>query len=305
MNHIASTQNKNFIDQPTVVCIVGTLRTNDFTYQNLIEKLIKPLNADLMFCVTRMSAEDEAFISNFKGCNIIDLCIYEDGKVDGYENLLNNLTNQLSSEARSRWHEYFNIEGNWLGGMKGRRGSGLHLTFNCWKLLERLQYLKTKGFDYQRFVISRTDLFWLVKHPPLNLLDPQFIWIPTGEDYNGYNDRHAICSKQNISYYLNMFECMANLNALNYIYNEIDDSNLNHERHLKSHLDYYGIKTARFKNVAYLTENKQNLTNWGTIKSKFVDGQEYIYKYEGELLSALRHLEEFNACNDWKKFVKI
>lgn len=298
MNNLPLTQAANFIDQPTVVCLIGTLRTNDFTRQNLIEKVIKPLNADLMFCATRMSLEDEKVIDDFSSCNIIDAYLYEDGKADGYEKLLGEFSSLLP-EAQRQWSEFFKIEGNWLGGMKGRRGSGLHLTFNCWKLLERLQYLKTQGFDYQRFVISRTDLFWLVEHPPLNLLDPQFIWIPTGENYNGYNDRHAVCSKENIAYYLNMFEFMVNLRALEYIYSEIDNGNLNHERHLKSHLDYCQAKVARFKNVAYLTGNKQNLSNWGTSKSKFVDGQEYIYKYEEELLSALKHLEKFEACQDW------
>ena len=37
--------------------------------------------------------------------------------------------------------------------------------------------------------------------------------------------------------------------------------------------------------------------------NKFVDEHEYIYKYEEELLSALRHLEEFKACKDWTKLI--
>ncbi|MFZ1028632.1 MAG: hypothetical protein WAN66_20700, partial [Limnoraphis robusta] len=185
MDNITSTQNGTVVENRPVICIVGTLRAVNLTYQNLIEKVIEPLNADLVFCVSRMSSEDEASLDKFRNYNIVDICIYEDGKNE-YQDFLDNFFNQLTPEQQKQWHKYFEIEGNWLGGIKGRRGSGFHLNFNYWKLWDRLQALKNSGSDYQRFIITRTDLLWLVEHPPLNLLDPKFVWIPTGENYNGY-----------------------------------------------------------------------------------------------------------------------
>lgn len=299
MDHITSTQNVTAVENRPVICMVGTLRAVNLTYQNLIEKVIEPLNADLVFCVSRMSSEDEASLDKFRNYNIVDICIYEDGK-NGYQDFLENFCNQLTPEQQKQWHKYFEIEGNWLGGIKGRRGSGFHLNFNYWKLWDRLQALKNSGSDYQRFIITRTDLLWLVEHPPLNLLDPKFVWIPTGENYNGYNDRHAICSTQNVENYLSIFASMISFKALNYISNNLDGNNLNHERHLKSHLDYCGVEVASFKNVAYLTGDQESLTNWASVKTQLIDEKEYAYKYEKELLSSLKHLKEFNSHKNWK-----
>ncbi|GBF81187.1 hypothetical protein [Aphanothece sacrum] len=298
MDNMTSTKNVTEVENRPVVILVGTLRAVDLTYKNLIEKVIEPLNADLIFCVSQMSSEDEACIEKFRGCNIVDICIYEDGK-NGYQNFLDKFFHQLTPEKQRQWHKYFDIEGNWLGGLKGRRGSGFHLNFNYWQLFKRLQNLKKGGSDYQRFIITRTDLFWLVEHPPLNLLEPKLLWIPTGENYNGYNDRHAICSDQNVADYLSLFEFMLSLKALVYIYNDLDGNNLNHERHLKSHLDYCGVEVARFKNVAYLTGDKQSTTNWASVKTKLIEGKEYAYKYEEELLSSLKHMKEFSFHKNW------
>ena len=290
-------------DRHAVVCMIGTLRALDITRKNLVQKVIQPLNADLMFCVTRMGAEDEILLDGFENCNIVDVCIYEDGK-DGYEYLCDEFSKNLNPANPSRWREYFKIEGNWLGGMQGRNGSGMHLTFNYWKLLKRIQYLREKGFKYQRFVITRTDFFWMVDHPPLNLLDPRFIWIPTGEDYGGYNDRHAVCSQGNISDYLNMFELMMNLKALNYISHEYGN-NLNHEKFLKLHLDYCRVEVCRFKNIAYLTGNPNTLTNWLPVNSTSIDGKEYAYKYKKELLTCLKNVKKFEKHKKYKKMINV
>lgn len=294
MNETISNKNVTTVRQePPLVCFIGTLRAVDLTYSHLIEKVIQPLNADLLFCVSRIDANDETLINRFKDCNIVDVYLYEEAK-DNYQDFLDNFFNKLSSKEQNKWHEYFKIEGNWLGGIKERRGSGFHLNFNYFKLLKRLQNIKKNGFEYQRYIITRTDFFWMLEHPSLNLLDPKLIWIPTGENYNGYNDRHAVCSEQNISHYLNLLEFMLNFQAFEYIYNNVDENNLSHERHLKSHLDYCGVEVSTFNNIAYLTGNQQTFTNWASVKLKCIDGVEYAYKYENELLSCLENVKKFN-----------
>ncbi len=300
---ITSPHNKAITTQRPLVCMVGTLRAVDLTYQNLIDKVIQPLNADLIFCVSHISGKDEASIDKFSSCNIVDVCIYEEGN-DRYEDFLTHYLNKLTAAEKQQWQQYFEIEGNWLGGIKDRRGSGFHLNFNYGKLLEQLNQLKNKGLEYQRFIITRTDFVWTIEHPYLSLLDPQLIWMPTGESYNGYNDRHAVCSHQNVANYLNLFEYMLNLKALEYIYNGLDGNNLNHERHLKSHLDFCGVEVGFFKNAAYLTGSEQTSTNWASVKHKQIDGKEYAYKYEEELLSALKHAKEFETHKNWKMMIE-
>lgn len=49
---------------------------------------------------------------------------------------------------------------------------------------------------YDRVVHSRIEYEWLHRHPPLELLDPTYVWLPAGEDYGGgFNDRHAVLSR--------------------------------------------------------------------------------------------------------------
>lgn len=296
------TKNTEITEQRPVICLVGTLRAVHLTYQNLIEKLIQPLNADLIVCISRMTSEDEAKIEKLKNCNIVDICLYEEAK-DSYQDYLRDFFTQLSSKEQIKWKKYLEIEGNWLGGIEGRKGSGFHLNFNYWKLSERLKHLIKSGFSYQRFIITRTDFRWVVEHPPLNLLDAEFIWTPTGENYNGHNDRHAVCSRNNVFDYLSLHDFTLDFKALEYIRNDLDGNNLNHERHLKSHLDYCGVNVATFKNVAYLTGDQQSFTNWAAVQYRSIDGIEYAYKYETELLTALKHKQEFETHKSWEKML--
>lgn len=43
---------------------------------------------------------------------------------------------------------------------------------------------------------------WDVPHPALELLEPDAIWIPNGEGYGGFTDRHAVLSQSNYEDYL-------------------------------------------------------------------------------------------------------
>ncbi|MEO1390549.1 MAG: hypothetical protein AAFV85_24730 [Cyanobacteria bacterium J06634_6] len=298
MNSIPVVNNKTSNNRP-LVCVIGTFRSLELTHKNLIEKVIKPLNADVMFCVTRLSSDDEDNLDYFKDCNIVDVCLYEDSK-QGYEVICDSLSEKLNPKHKSTWREYLTIPGNWLGGMKGKEGSGMHLTYNFWKLLQRLQYLKAKGNRYERFVITRTDLFWLKEHPPLKLLSPSLVWIPSGQDYLGYNDRHAVCSDKNIRQYLNLLELMINLQARDFLNYEKE---VNHEKHLKCHLDYSGVGIGRFKSLAYLTGTKTSLTNWSSVENEVIDGKEYAYKYKAELLDALRHSRDFDSHRDYAQML--
>eukprot|EP00966_Prymnesium_polylepis_P283520 6550576-Prymnesium_polylepis.1 len=55
---------------------------------------------------------------------------------------------------------------------------------------------------YERVVHSRLEYVWLAPHPPLALLEPRHVWIPSGEDYYlGYNDRHAVMNRSTADIY--------------------------------------------------------------------------------------------------------
>ena len=44
---------------------------------------------------------------------------------------------------------------------------------------------------YDRFVITRSDHYYLCRHD-LSELDPQYMWLPVGQDHGGLTDRHLV-----------------------------------------------------------------------------------------------------------------
>ena len=152
-------------NRSVLICFIGTVRAVELTSQKLKENLIEPLNADIAFCLTSLSDEDKNSLGDFDDCNIIDTFFYKDTDHQ-YENTFKQASNTLDVSEKDRWQEYLKIEGNWLGGMAGRRGSGMHLTYNYYQLSTRLEKLKSNGMYYERFVITRLDHMWLASHPP-------------------------------------------------------------------------------------------------------------------------------------------
>ena len=49
---------------------------------------------------------------------------------------------------------------------------------------------------YERVMFTRLEFEWLASHPPLHLLDQKYLWVPTGEDNTGVNDRHWLASRR-------------------------------------------------------------------------------------------------------------
>jgi hypothetical protein len=275
-----------------LICFIGTLRSLDITVNSLMKNLIEPLNADVAFCVSRMSSEDERKLAGLPQNKIVDCCFYEDANT-GYENLCDSISSaRLGTVPPFPWRKTLSINGNWLGGLAAIPGSGMHLNYNYFKLKERLQQPQIQLNNYTHFIVTRTDFEWLAPHPPLSLLNQRLIWIPEGEDYHGYNDRHAVCSTHNINQYLNFFDSLISGEAYTYLH---PYKSLNHEYQLKLHLIHGGIRVGRFKNLAYLTGGRLTQTNWSVLKLKEIDGITYSCKYPGEVDSSVANSKALAA----------
>ena len=60
---------------------------------------------------------------------------------------------------------------------------------------------------YDRIVSTRLDFVWHAPHPPLATLPSEFVWIPEGSDfYGGFNDRHAVLSRQAAEIYMRRYD---------------------------------------------------------------------------------------------------
>ena len=68
----------------------------------------------------------------------------------------------------------------------------LHDLHRVWALVRAHEAGPRGGLEYRRIVFSRLEFRWLAPHPPLSLLEPRVLWVPSGQNVNGVNDRHAV-----------------------------------------------------------------------------------------------------------------
>ena len=277
----------------TLICILGQTRAHEITWKNFNNFVLKSLNADLAICVAEKKTGNNQMYKNakyiWKYKDIKDYTRY-------YENTQKKLIQQNNLKIKPNWKKLKNIKHFWLAGLKGTfkirnnkgiyaKGSGGLLIYNRWFLLQNI--IKHKLIDkYERFVITRSDFIWNTHHPRMENLNPDYIWIPDGEKYGGYTDRHAVLSKENIVDYLNLIEPI--LLEPDKLYNLMKTKkNWNLERYIKLYfkLKGYSKKVRFFPYIMFSVRNSK-------IKTTFRPGEysykhKYFIKYFKEYLSSV------------------
>lgn len=277
----------------TLVCILGQTRAQDITWKNFNNYLLKSLNADLALCVAEKKSpknqmyKNAKFIWKYKDTN--DYSKY-------FDYAQKKLIRSKKLKDKPNWKKLVKIKHFWLARIKGTSkiknnkgiysgGTGGLLIYNRWFLLQNI--LKNNLIEkYERFIITRSDFVWNIHHPRMENLNPDYIWIPDGEKYGGYTDRHAVLSKKNLYDYLNLIEPI--LLKPNELYNKMKSkNNWNLERYIKFYLKLKGYSgTVKF--FPYLMYSVRN----SKIKTTFRPGtysfkHKYFIKYFKEYLSSM------------------
>ena len=119
---------------------------------------------------------------------------------------------------------------------------------HCLELLEA-QEAARGGLRYERVVFSRLEFWWLRPHPPLRLLDPSIVWLPSGEDYyGGVNDRHAVLNRSAAEVYLGRWRAILSGDVLRW-YPRLTRSD---ESYVLALLQFHQLPISRFPSVAAL-----------------------------------------------------
>ena len=277
----------------TLVCILGQTRAQDITWKNFNKYLLKSLNADLALCIAEkktpnnMMYKKAKFIWNYR--DLQDYTKY-------FSDAQNLLLKKKKIQKKPSWKKLIGIKHFWLARLKGATkirnnrgiyssGTGALLIYNRWFLLQKI--IRHKLYEkYDRIIITRSDFIWNIHHPRLENLDPNFIWIPNGEKYGGYTDRHAVLSRENFYDYLNLLEPI--LLEPDRLYNLMKSkNNWNLERYIKFYLEQkgYSKKVKLFPYIMYSVRNEKIKTTFrpGTYSYK----HKFFIKYFKEYLSSL------------------
>jgi hypothetical protein len=145
---------------------------------------------------------------------------------------------------------------------------------------------------YDRFIITRSDFIYELPHPKLELMNENNIWIPDGEHYKGYTDRHVVLSKTNIEPYLNILNNLVfkSHEYFNKMKNK-DDWNL--EQLIKFNLEENKVLhlVKEFPYIMYSVRSENGSTRWS--RGTYSRNLGYYIKYKTEYDKCTYYKKEF------------
>ena len=276
--------------EKVLVCVLAKTRGHQLTFPSFKRQVLDELNADLALALTIDENYDYAnpFWQHAKyRWTAPDFKDYGEAF-----DLAQYWLCQKYNVAAPDWRSMLRLKGIWQGRIQSpdpQPSATSILLFCRWLLLHGLQ--QDDVLDrYDRFVITRSDFVWLCPHPPLSILDRGAIWIPDGEHYGGFNDRHVVVSRADVVNCLNIIEDVL-LQPIQ-LYEEMNHQpTWNIEQFLANHLRRKGLleKVKLFPYVMYLARHvRDDSLTWSP--GSYEPAVGHYVKYDTEFRAASAYL---------------
>jgi hypothetical protein len=279
-----------------LVCILAETRAHELTWDNFKRNVLDELSADLALCI---GVDDNYDKSNpFYRHAAYHWTISE---FADYGDAFDLASRELGT--RKNWRRLLAVQDQWLGGIKGKRahpGSAAILIFYRWLLLQKLV---SEGVlaKYDRVIVTRSDFFYWCPHPPLDVLDAQYVWIPYGEDYGGLTDRHLVASSRDLPGCLDLLGDI--LCRPRELYREMSRfTGWNLERYIHLQFRRRGLlgRVRRFPYVMTAVRGEHDKSRWSWGQLDPTVGM--IIKYPTELRAASKFRDQIKSRTDWHAF---
>ena len=140
---------------------------------------------------------------------------------------------------------------------------------------------------YSRFVITRSDFLYQLPHPKLHFMSEDCAWVPNGEHYRGYTDRHAVLSKSTVVPYLDIFNKFVH-KSVEYFEKMRQKNDWNLEQLIQFHLGEGNVPVREFPYIMYSVRTVNGSTRWAQ------------GVYSEELGYNIKYQSEFNLANYYK-----
>lgn len=210
--------------------------------------------------------------------------------------------NVVTYKKPLHWRNFLKIRNQFMGGIKDNKyqheGSAGILIYFRWFLLKKLKENNLIN-KYERFVITRSDFIFRMEHPKLSILEKNVIWVPDGEKYDGYTDRHVVLCQNTIENYLNIFECMVKKSNTYYMKMKNHDK-WNLEQLIKFHLEENKCNVKLFPYIMYSIRSKNGTTRWS--KGDFNPKFNYYIKYMTEYNISLNNYNNFKNTPNYFEY---
>lgn len=281
--------------ESVLVIVLSETREHEHTFELFKNNLLDIMDADLCLCVANNHREDKnnPFYQHAK-------FIWSYDEPDDWGDAFDVI--QKKWGLHNNWRKLLEIKNQWLGGVKGcdeHPGSAGILLF--FRIFLKASILKHRVIDkYDRFIITRSDFMHRIPHVPLRLLGPEYIWIPNGEDYGGYTDRHIIAHRNDVLNVLSIGDRI--ITEPLKLHSEMAFSTKwNLERFIKFSFAHLGLvhKIRRYPYTMYTVRSPGGHTRWK--KGYFNERLGYYIKYKSEYASYKLASVFVNKHADWNK----
>lgn len=183
-----------------LVIVLAETRAHELTFAAFKQNLLDRLGADLALCVGDGPREvPNPFYEHAKY-----VWKFAESKMAGHEDW--SAAMDELAEGRN-WRHLLEIPDSWMSGIKDPvhywPGGG-HLLLVFREFLRRS--IDTAGIldRYDWLIITRSDMMYPIAHPSLDLFSTDHIWVPDGERYNGFTDRHILVPKKYFRRFLDL-----------------------------------------------------------------------------------------------------
>ena len=176
-----------------MIVVLGETRAHELTFPMFKTNLMDRLDADLALCVGDNARETHnPFYDHAKY-----VWKYKDPGdwADAYKEFA----------PGKNVYALLDLPDQWFGGIRHptfqQQGIGALLIVFREFLRRRLE---AEGLydKYDWFVLTRSDFMWPVMHPGIELFSPQHLYVPDGERYRGYTDRHALVPRRHFRQFM-------------------------------------------------------------------------------------------------------
>lgn len=242
------------------VCLLGAPRNVIPTYNELRTKVVMAVEGDAFVYVPFADLLSATLLAELPKIGpAVTAIVAKDVDRDGMEARIHR---ELQYPELSR--VYAEVRGPWRAPMYFQMGSsmwGYHMQHACKKMIEAHE--SQRGGKYSWVIFARADLLWIHVHPPLSLMDPDFVHVPFGQDNSyyahgpepGLNDRHAVIPRKFMQGYLGRWEALVCGSAWNYLRLVAHSGYpINTEQYLLLHLRANAVPIRRFPPIAFVIQ---------------------------------------------------
>ena len=284
----------------TLVILFGEFRGNDVSWQNIVDNLINPYNADLALCIGQ-----------------------KDESLPQFNPLTSIAKYNWNFREPKRWYDYiddcfqeeFGVVKWWKQNIRyGLNGGGskrgiIPIIFQHYIYHNHIDTIR----EYDRIILTRPDMYFVRPYP---ILSNDHVWIPNGEDDGGLYDRFIMFPPKYAKECLTLLDFM-NTESMNLIMKRMYKNNnrsmsylrhgfpveigqFNSEIYHKIFYEWnkilYKVRRSPLLNFLIAVEGDETKSPWGIGKTKFKDG--LLIRYNTEYIDVVRTQALFGDCID-------